>query len=255
MGSNGRPKASGDLSALMPPDEWELHRLALDAVAARGLAYALGGGLAYSAYTGHWRNTKDLDLFILPRDRDAAVEAVTAAGFGDYYEREPYDREWIFRGYRDRVIVDLIWQMANYRTEVDETWMERRGEVEIHGMRVPLLRVEDLVFSKLYIVQRDRCDWPDLLSVLHARGSEIDWGRLADMLGPDLPLLGSLVQLFGWLCPPRARELPDGVWERLGTGRPEPGPSCGDDPRRAALLDSREWFAPTTNGRTNGHRD
>jgi hypothetical protein len=45
----------------------------------------LGGAFAMAAYTGRWRNTKDMDLFVLPSQRDAMVQLLTELGFQDYY--------------------------------------------------------------------------------------------------------------------------------------------------------------------------
>lgn len=235
-----------DLSELIPEQEWRLHRAVLEAAAARGLPFALGGGLAFSAYSGRWRNTKDMDLFLLPTDREAMIAAVTGGGFDDYYEQEPYDRSWIYRGFRDGVIVDVIWQMANHRAPVDEAWLTRGQEVEVRGFCLKLVPPEEMLFSKLYVVQRTRCDWPDLLNVLSARGPEMDWEHLLRRVGEDAPLLGALVHLFRWMCPERARDLPPWIWRRMGLYEPESGQD-GDDRHRVALLDSRDWFGPAAN--------
>src|SRR5262245_56540476 len=99
----------------MPKNEWRLHRKAIETARARGLRFALGGGLAFSAYSGRWRNTKDMDLFLHPSTREAMVAAVSSAGYTDYYAVEPYDRTWIYRATQGGVILDLIWTMPNHR--------------------------------------------------------------------------------------------------------------------------------------------
>src|SRR5690349_8546786 len=43
--------------------------------------YLVGGGYAMSYYTGIRRTTKDLDVFLRPTDRDAALGALSAAGY------------------------------------------------------------------------------------------------------------------------------------------------------------------------------
>lgn len=230
-------------SELIPEEEWLHDRLAIEALRARGIRFALGGGLAFSAYTGRLRNTKDVDLFLLAEDRERAIDAVLAAGFHDYFDEKPYDREWIFRAKRDSVIVDLIWKMANYRGDVDEGWLDHGEEVVIRGAKIRCLPVEELIWSKLYVLQRERCDWTDMLNLLDARGPDLDWEHLIDRVGPDLRLFAGLVNVFGWMRPARARQFPKWVWSRLGLTVPEQG-ATEQNGERVALLDSRDWFGP-----------
>src|SRR5205823_83304 len=157
----GWPANPVNWEQLISEHDWSLYRAVLEAAHAQGLRFAVGGGLAFSAYAGRCRHTKDMDLYILAADRKAMTEVLTEAGFADYYAQLAYDRKWIHRSFRDGVIVDLIWQMANYRTQVDETWLTRGPEIAIRDCAVKLLPPEELLWTKLYVVQRERCDWPD----------------------------------------------------------------------------------------------
>jgi predicted nucleotidyltransferase len=231
-------------SEIIPDEEWKLHSSVIQKAQERGLRFALGGGLAFSAYSHRLRNTKDLDLFILPQEREAVIEVTREAGYADYYEKEPYDRSWIYRAYRDDVLVDVIWENANHRAEIDEAWLTRGPEIEMLGLSIRLLPPEELIWSKLYIIHRERCDWPDLLNILYRTGPKLDWEHLLKRVGRDAPLLGGLMSVFGWLCPQRAREVPEWVWERMGVAFPEPGPDCAEDRYRVELIDSRDWFGP-----------
>ncbi len=227
-----------DLTAIVPLKQWRLYRPALEAALAEGPDFAVAGGLAFSAYSGRKRNTKDIDVCVRPSDRQSMIDHLTQAGFEDYYEREKYDRKWIFRGWKDGTIVDVIWQMANYRTQVDDLWLTRGPKVRLHGCHVRLLPPEELIWSKLYVLQRERCDWPDLLNIVHAVGRELDWNYLLARIGPDAPILGGLLNVFGWLCPDQARQLPARLWSRVGLKKPSSLP----DDHRVQLLDTRDWF-------------
>ena len=169
-------------------------------------------------------------------------------GFGDYHELLPYDRNWIYRGYKDGGIVDVIWQMANYRTACGDDWLTRGPTIMLYDQSVRLLAPEELMWSKLYVMQRERCDWPDLLNIVHAVGPEMDWDHLLRCVGDDAPLVGGLLNVFGWLCPARARQLPEWLWDRLGLRGPDQGPSCEDNPKHVRLLDSRDWFGSQVEG-------
>lgn len=237
-------KCDVDWSVLIPEREWSTYREVMAAADRRGIPFAIGGGLAFSAYALRTRNTKDVDLFILPRDAAQMIATLSELGFEDYFATEPYERHWIFRGHRDGVIVDLMWQMANDRTEFDERWVNAGQKICVRDYPVRLLPVEELIWSKLYVVQRDRCDWSDVLNILLAQGQHLDWSLLIERVGPDIRLLGSLMQMFAWLCPGCARDLPEWIWERMGLSRPFTNLSEGVSQRNVCLLDTRDWFGP-----------
>lgn len=243
----GRPgvcvRTPEDFSRFIPDEQWTIFRSAVRAVRETGAPFALGGGVATSYYTGLWRNTKDLDLYILPADRERVVGALTAVGLADYFEQQGYDRSWIYRSHRDGVIVDVIWALANGLADVDAEWLECGAAVEIAGEPLQLVAPEEIFWSKVHVVQRDRCDWPDLLNLLFALGPQLDWNRLLRRISREEVLLGSVMLLFSWLAPGRSRDLPPWLWPRLGLRAPQDdGPL--HDPRRAALLDTRPWFTP-----------
>ncbi|MCZ7570880.1 MAG: nucleotidyltransferase family protein [Ardenticatenaceae bacterium] len=232
----------------IPDEQWSIYRRAIDEAQARDVRFALGGAFAIATYTGHWRNTKDLDLYVLPRDRDAMIEAVTRAGLDDYYDELPYDRSWIYRAHRGEVIVDVIWAMANRRAQVDEVWITRGPEVQVRDELLRVVPPEEVIWAKLYVLQRDRCDWPDVLNLVYATGPTLDWSHLLDRLAEDTLLLTGVLSVFTWLGPDRARALPESIWDRL----PSPGLRAGSAPeivrRRVDLLDTRPWFVSMMKG-------
>ena len=234
-----------DWNKLIPQTDVPIFLGVLKGMREKGVPFALGGGFAFSAHTHRLRNTKDIDLFVTPKDKDRAIEVVTENGFEDYYRQVPYDRGWIYRGWRDGLLVDVIWQMANYKAQVDESWVNHGAEIDLLGVPVRLIPPEELIWAKLYIVQRHRCDWPDLVNVLAVHGPKLDWSRLLERVAEDRLLLAALLSLFCWACPRQARKIPKWVYERLHMPDPQEGPDCDDDPFRLNLLDSRHWFGPT----------
>jgi hypothetical protein len=237
-----------DWAGLIPEHDWQLYRRVLDLTLKEGIPFALGGGFAFSYYSRRWRDTKDLDLYVLPHDRERMVEILNQTGFRDLHDQKPYDRKWIYRGWLDDVITDIIWAMANQRAEVDEVWLGRSPEIELHGLKLRLLPAEELIWAKLYVMQRDRCDWPDLLNILNVRGPGLDWRHLLTRVGDDVRLLGGVMSVFCWMCPGRAVALPSWIWDRLGLHPPAAGSDCECNRRRVALLDSRDWFGPIRSG-------
>lgn len=227
---------------LIPDEQWEVYRDAIACARRTGLPFMLGGGFALAAYTGRWRNTKDIDFYILPAQRQVFIDAVTSAGFTDYYQQLPYDRGWIYRSFRDGTIVDLIWSMANRRSEAKPSWFENGTDIVVRGEPLKVIAAEELLWCKMYVMQRDHSDWPDILNLLHAVGPDLDWNRVLENVREDVPVLRALLTLFGWVSPGRAGELPHTLKRRLNLAPVRPL-STDEENRRISLLDSRNWFA------------
>lgn len=230
-------------SALIPDDQWEMFTRGTAAIHAAGVPTLLGGAMALATYTRHWRNTKDIDVIVPPGGHEAAIAAVRALGFGDYFDQEPYDRSWIFRAWKDGVLFDIIWALPNHRVPIDNVWFERGAPVSLRGTIYAAAPAEELIRVKLYVMQRERCDWVDVLNVLGGICETIDWSWLVRRMGRDLPLLHAALAIFNWMCPGRSRCIPD--WLRQQFALPllaADDPTCSEE-RRVRLFDSRPWFA------------
>src|SRR5688500_10134092 len=97
----------------IPDEEWAAYETAIRVVRKSNVDFMIAGAFGLAVYTGRWRDTKDLDLLVLPKDRDAVIKALSDSGFVDYFDQRAYDRGWIYRATREGFIVDVIWQMAN----------------------------------------------------------------------------------------------------------------------------------------------
>jgi hypothetical protein len=234
----------GEWTAAIPEEQWAVYREVIRGIRARGLPFALGGAFAVATYTGRWRNTKDLDIYLRPGDRGPAIVVTQEAGLEDLFDRQPYVLDWIYRAHRGEIIVDLIWGMANDRAHVDDTWLTAGPTLDVHGEVLRIVPPEEMIWAKLYVLEKDRCDWPDIFNILHAQGERLDWNHLLDRLGGDLPLLQGALAVFAWLGPGSAQKLPAWLWPRLGLAEPQPHPSADALRSRADLLDTRPWFAP-----------
>lgn len=218
-----------DWMEFLDEEEWRGFSDVVTAAEAAGIEVLLGGALGLSAYMPLRRRTKDVDLYVMPEDRQRLIAVLSENGFEDLYDQMPYDRGWIYRGVRRGVIVDIIWSFANRRAEVDERWFRHSRAIPCADTVLRIVPPEELIWAKLFVMQRDRCDWPDILNLLFYTGATLDWERLAARLGPDRPLLEALLSVFTWLCPGRP------VISRL---------PCRE--ARADLFDSRPWFLPTS---------
>ena len=229
-----------DWMQFLGDDEW--HGFSEIILAARDAKIDLlsGGALGVSAYMPLRRRTKDLDFYVMPEDRHSLIALLSETGFHDLYHQVPYDREWIYRSVRHGVIADVIWSFANKRALVDEAWFRNSHSVVCADTLLRVVAPEELIWAKLFVLQRERCDWPDLLNLLYYAGPTLDWERLRARLGPDRLLLDGLLAVFTWMCPERLTELSVGS-----------DPPC-DRENRAGLLDGRPWFLPAIAASSEG---
>jgi hypothetical protein len=213
---------------------------AMEALDREGVRYLVAGAFGLHHHTGFWRGTKDLDLLILPRDREVAIEAVAATGLQDMFFREPYDRAWIFRSTRDGVIVDIIWMLANKEDTVSEEWFDRGEPADFFGKQVQMVSAADMCWMKLFVFQLKRCDWPDIINVIRGTQGSLDWGVLLRQVGPHWRLLCALVDIYDWLCPDERYIIPESFREELEHRRR----TNADENRecRRDLFDSRPWL-------------
>ncbi len=211
----------------------------------RGIPFALGGSLGMAVYAGAFRPSKDLDIYVRPVDKDEMIDLLGHLGSADYFDRLPYDRSWIYRSTFGDEIVDVIWKMANHRSDVDDSWVTAGPVLDFAGQHARLVPIEELIWSKLYVLQRDRCDWPDVINLIDRSAARLDWSRLRDRLGDDIALLRSVLLVYRWLRPLKAADLPSWVWSD-----PHRVHSRGSEitEARARLLDSRDWLLGLRNG-------
>jgi len=227
---------------VIPDDQWLVYKRAIEAVRRANIRFLIGGGFGLAGYTGRWRNTKDMDLYVVPSDGPVISRVLSEVGFEDYYSTRPYDRGWIYRSIRDGIIVDVIWSMANRRAEVEPDWFDKATTLPVRDESLQVLAAEELFWCKLYVFQRDHCDWTDVINLVYAVGPQLDWERVFFRLGPDLPVLKALLTLFTWLAPGRAAQLPEWLYRRLGLDH-QPIVSAEEELARIRLLDTRAWFA------------
>jgi len=146
------------------------------AVAERsGLPYAVMGGIASSAL-GRERWTHDVDMFVRRQDARPLLRRYAEAGF----DTEERDGAWLYKAWRDRVMVDLIFEVGGGAVDpiaFDEEMRARVREVTFEGVRMPVLSPEDLVVIKALVHKEHRArHWFDALGLIRAGG--LDWEYL-----------------------------------------------------------------------------
>lgn len=175
------------------------------------IPYLLGGAYAFRCYTGITRHTKDLDVFVRPTDVERALEALANAG----YQTELTFPHWLGKAYSGDNFVDLIFKSGNGVSEVDDTWFERAEDDEVLGVPVKLLPAEEMLWTKIFIMERERFDGADVAHLLRARGDQLDWPRLLRNIGDQWRVLLSHLILFGFIYPSERNNIPAAVIRQL----------------------------------------
>jgi hypothetical protein len=187
----------------------EFYREAMQAFDEAKLPFLVGGAYAYARYTGIERHTKDFDVFVRPEDFDRALEVFARKG----WRTDRTFAHWLGKGYHGEDFVDVIFSSGNAVARVDDLWFEHAVEEEVLGYATRLIPAEEMIWSKSFIMERERFDGGDVSHVFHARARELDWERLLRRFEPNggwRVLLAHLV-LFGYIYPGDAALIPNQV--------------------------------------------
>lgn len=181
----------------------------------------VGGAFAVHHYTNWWRNTHDIDVYMTRHDVAGAAEALSSVGFTDIGEQAPGDRQWIYHSGKRGLIFDVIWRFANLANYITPGWFERAPTGEFLGMQLAFLPLEELVWIKVFVINRHRCDWPDVMRLVQAQCRNLDWERLMGLLGEHWLLLAGLVDVYDWQHPQSMGCVPDSIRDELARRRLE----------------------------------
>lgn len=184
---------------------------AMRALDRAGLPYLVGGGFAMAHYTGIARNTKDLDLFVRPRDRDRALRTFEQAG----YKTEFFYEFWIAKALSGEAFIDLLYNSGNGLSPVDDGWFEHAIDIDVLGYRTRLVPVEEQLWSKAFVQDRDRFDGADVTHLIYSRGPVMDWQRLIERFAGHERVLLAHVLLYGYAFPCNRDRVPAWVIHRL----------------------------------------
>ena len=165
-------------------------------------------------------HTKDLDIFTRPEDYPHVLEKL--AGLG--YRTEVTDLEWLAKAFSDEDYVDIIFGSGKGFSPVDNAWFEHAVEGRTLDMQVRLIPVEEMTWSKAFIMERERYDGADVAHLLRARGAEMDWPRLLQRFGVHWRVLFSHLILFHYIYPGERSQIPGWVLDEL-VRRLQEGPS------------------------------
>jgi Nucleotidyl transferase of unknown function (DUF2204) len=185
--------------------EHTVYREVMQALQRAQAQFLVGGGFALACHTGISRATKDLDLFVFPGDFMRVLDICAAAGYGTEV-RFPH---WLGKVFRDHHVVDIIFSSGNGLCTVDEEWFTHAISGEVFGLPVRLCPPEEMIWSKAFVMERERFDGADVVQMLSAHGKTLDWARLLRRFTSHWRVLFSHLILFGFIYPSERTKVPD----------------------------------------------
>ena len=244
---NERLRASIDVA----PRTAAFYAKVLDALTEADVEFLLGGAFAYEVYTDIGGRTKDLDLFLHPDDAQRALKAMADRGF----EVHMVARHWLAKITRGSDFVDVIFGSGNGLAVVDDGWFEHARPAEVLEREVRLIPIEEMLWSKSFIMERERYDGADIAHLIRVAGRTMDWRRLMDRFDRFWPVLLAHLILYDFSYPSERARVPAWVRSELmdRARREEPSQQELDEQVCYGTVLSRAQFLPDVEGW--GYRD
>ncbi len=195
----------------IPEEEREKYKRALGALNRGGIPYVVTGAYAIYEYTGIYRETKDLDIFVEPGKVVETMQVLRAEGFRTRLEQA----HWLAKAKLGEHFIDVIFGMGNGMAFVDEDWYQHSHPAILAAHPVRVAPAEELIWHRLFISERHRQDMADILHLILCRGDRLDWNRLIKKTGDDWPLLLSQLLLFSYVYPEAENRIPPSVMAGL----------------------------------------
>jgi hypothetical protein len=151
----------------------EALKRAAAALEAERIPYLLGGGMGCWARGGP-PTSNDIDLILKREDAQRAQDTLAKAGMRT--ERPP--EQWLLKAWADDVLIDLIFEPAGIR--VTDAVLERGEQLNVAGMLIPVMAIDDIIVTKLLALDEHDADYPGLISIARALREQIDWTSLRE---------------------------------------------------------------------------
>jgi hypothetical protein len=175
------------------------------------IPFMVGGAFALNHYTIVKRHTHDLDLFVREEDCQPVLEALSRDG----YKTELTFSHWLAKAYSGDTYIDVIFSSGNATAKVDDAWFENAVDGTLLGLPVKFCPAEEMIWSKSFVMERERFDGADIAHLLQAQGDKLDWERLVARYGAHWRLLLAHLILFLYIYPAEAAKLNGKVVQTL----------------------------------------
>jgi hypothetical protein len=215
----------------------EFYQTVMIALHDAGIPFLVGGTFAMERLAGIARQTKDLDLFVRRQDLDRITEALVAAGV----ECRIAFAHWLAKATRGDLLVDLIFANGNSLAKVDDEWFAHGFPAVVLGLPAQICAAEEMIWSKSFVMERERFDGSDVLHILRQSARQLDWRRLIRHFDEHAGVLLAHLVMFLYVYPDANAMIPQCVLDELWSRRVMIPPG-GDRVCRGTLLSRAQYL-------------
>jgi hypothetical protein len=215
----------------------EFYIEALRTLEESGVPFLVGGAFAFSHYAHVPRETKDIDVFVKPGDVSRVLEVFDRLG---YRTSIPFPH-WLAKIHHDSYFMDVVFSSGNGVARVDDLWFEHARRTNVLGLIVRMTPVEEMIWSKAFVQERERFDGADVVHLIRETGPSLDWPRLLMRFGDHWRIIFSHLIVFGFVYPDKRQNVPAWVLDELTRRLTVSRPNLQNDICYGTLL-SREQY-------------
>ncbi len=195
----------------LDPVSRAFYRRVMHQLGEQAIPFLVGGAYAFERYTGIGRHTKDFDLFVHPRDVERALQLLAADGC----QTDLPFPHWLAKAHCGEDVVDLIFSSGNGVALVDDDWFRHSVPETVLDVAVRLIPAEEMIWSKAFVMERERYDGADVAHILRACAETLDWPRLLQRFGDNWRVLLHHLVLFGFIYPCERARVPAAIMREL----------------------------------------
>jgi hypothetical protein len=198
-------------ATMLDPVSRDFYQSAIQYLQKAAIPFLVGGAYSFARHTGLERHTKDFDIFVRPADCERVLQTLAAAG----YSVELTFPHWLGKAFSGDNCIDVIFSSGNGVARVDDGWFVHAVEGRVFDTLVLLCPVEETIWSKAFVMERERFDGADIAHLIRGSGRDIKWQRLLDRFGPHWRVLLSHLVMFGFIYPSERDTIPAWVLDEL----------------------------------------
>lgn len=195
----------------LAPSVAEYYRNAMRHLNEAKVPFLVGGAYALAQYTDIERHTKDFDIFVREEHCEPAMAVLEKAG----YRTEFTFPHWLGKAYHCGEYIDIIFNSGNGICAVDDDWFKYATDGTVLGMRAKLVPPEEMVWPKIFIMERERFDGADVIHLIKSTAKTLNWQRLLDRVGEHWRILMTHLILFGYVYPGHRCDIPEWVMHEM----------------------------------------
>ena len=128
---------------------------------------------------------------------------------------EVEDERWIAKIRRGRHFCDVVFGSANGAAQITDQWFTENVTATISSVHVKLLPPTEMIWSKVFILDRIKCDVNDVAHLILRQGERVDWKRLFSYMDMHWEVLLFHLLYFRYVYPSERNRIPQWLLKEL----------------------------------------